>query len=49
VSKIVDLWGNSIETPIDAVFGFKSFNKPKLVLINLIVSQSLIDYKRIDI
>ncbi len=49
MSKIVDLWGNSIETPIDAVFGFKSFNKPKLVLINLIVSQSLIDYKRIDI
>ncbi len=49
VSKIVDLWGNSIETPIDAVFGFKSLNKTKLVLINLIVSQSLIHYKGIDI
>ncbi len=36
--KIVDLWGNSIEAPIDEVFGYNSLNKSKLMLINLIVS-----------
>jgi len=40
------LWDNSIETTIDVVFGYNYFKRPKLMLINLMISQSLIDYKK---